>query len=262
MLISHEVPRHYYEFFKRFNDYDYALAHLFEYEDYSEFFKNSLKESRIVFLDNSVFELGVAFDIHKFVQLSNELHQVNKFNLISIIPDVLDNTEETLENVKIFKELSMPVKTMGVLQGNTIKELKECYDEMKEKVDIIGVNHISKAFFTECGNNASGDVKSQERMKNCFLINSWAEEDNKWLHSLGVILPREAFILGGFKQFKSIDTSNPVIHGYQQIPYENVIAKPNIKLNDIFQEKLNLNQIEHIITNMQKFRFFANGKHI
>ena len=43
MLVSHESPISILEESKEYNDYDYALVHLFEtHPEYYEFFKNSL----------------------------------------------------------------------------------------------------------------------------------------------------------------------------------------------------------------------------
>ena len=56
MLISHEVPKCLFEKSLDFNDYDYALVHLFDEDpEYLEFYKNSLKNGRHVLLDNSIF---------------------------------------------------------------------------------------------------------------------------------------------------------------------------------------------------------------
>ena len=63
MLISHEVPISILQESRKFNDYDYALVHLFETEpEYYDYFVDSLKQGRKVILDNSIFELGTAFD--------------------------------------------------------------------------------------------------------------------------------------------------------------------------------------------------------
>ena len=63
MLISHEVPKCLFEKSLDFNDYDYALVHLFDEDpEYLEFYKNSVKNGRHVLLDNSIFELGEAYD--------------------------------------------------------------------------------------------------------------------------------------------------------------------------------------------------------
>lgn len=254
MFISHEVPFEFLEVSRKYNDYDYALVHLFENPDYKEFFEKSLRLGRVVYLDNSVFELGEAFEMESFIKECVNLYKINQNNFYAIIPDVLDDTKATIQNVKKFKSLQPNIKTMAVLQGDSVVGLFDCYREIKDYVNIIGVNHISKAF------KGSTDIeKSGNRLEFCKVLNDLAVEDNKKLHSLGVILPLEACVLGSLESFVSIDTSNPVIHGYQQLSYECVESKPSLKLNDIFYEPLNLKQKHHIIQNIQTFRFMAKG---
>ncbi len=66
MLVSHESPISMLETSRKYNDYDYALVHLFEtHPQYYNFFKVSLNLGREVLLDNSIFELGEAFDSEK-----------------------------------------------------------------------------------------------------------------------------------------------------------------------------------------------------
>jgi hypothetical protein len=66
--ISHESPLCLLEKSREYNDYDYALVHLFEkYEQYYNFFAKSLKLGRRVILDNSLFELKESFDPEKFM---------------------------------------------------------------------------------------------------------------------------------------------------------------------------------------------------
>ena len=63
MLVSHESPISILDKSKDYNDYDYALVHLFEtHPKYYNFFKESIKLGREVLLDNSIFELGESFE--------------------------------------------------------------------------------------------------------------------------------------------------------------------------------------------------------
>jgi len=59
MLISHEVPKCLFQNSLEFNDYDYALVHLFDKDPkYLKFYKDCVAQGRHVLLDNSIFELG------------------------------------------------------------------------------------------------------------------------------------------------------------------------------------------------------------
>ena len=98
MLVSHESPISILEESKEYNDYDYALVHLFEtHPEYYEFFKNSLSQDREVLLDNSIFELGEAFDSDKFAKYVEELKPS-----YYIVPDVLEDGYQTMLNYNDF----------------------------------------------------------------------------------------------------------------------------------------------------------------
>ena len=65
--IAHESPISIFPQVQSWTDYDYALVHLFEESpEYLELFKKALAGGREVILDNSIFELGSAFDMEKF----------------------------------------------------------------------------------------------------------------------------------------------------------------------------------------------------
>lgn len=61
--VSHESPISILDKSLEYNDYAYALVHLFEtHPDYYNFFKNLVDENKCsVLLDNSIFELGKSF---------------------------------------------------------------------------------------------------------------------------------------------------------------------------------------------------------
>ena len=90
ILISHESPITLLPQSLFYNDYDYALVHLFEkYPEYYNFFRESVAIGRHVLLDNSIFELGEAFDMEKFCNWVIELEPTEY-----IIPDILDDADE------------------------------------------------------------------------------------------------------------------------------------------------------------------------
>ena len=100
MLLSHECPISLLEKSRQFNDYDYALVHLFEeIPEYYDFFVESLKQGRQVILDNSIFELGTAFNSDKFFDWVNKLKPTEY-----IIPDALEDCLTTMDNALDWKE--------------------------------------------------------------------------------------------------------------------------------------------------------------
>ena len=103
MKVSHEVPLVMLEESRSFNDYDYALVHLFDqYPEYLEFYKTSLKQGRMVYLDNSVFELEKMFDHFAFAKRCAELASINSDNFYYIIPDALEDKDATCNSFEEF----------------------------------------------------------------------------------------------------------------------------------------------------------------
>ena len=95
MLISHEVPKCLFRDSLEFNDYDYALVHLFDKDpEYLAFYKESVKKGRHVLLDNSIFELGEAYDNEQFAKWVDELRPTEY-----IVPDALEDADKTIKQI-------------------------------------------------------------------------------------------------------------------------------------------------------------------
>lgn len=262
MLISHEVPLSLLVKSRTFNDYDYALVHLFDTEpDYYKFFEDSLAYSRKVILDNSVFELGEAFDMDKFASYVEKLKPTEY-----IIPDVLENAGRTIGNAMIFKDRypNLPGKSIGVVQGKDYDELVMCYQEL----DKLGVDKLAISFdysyYTGLCNHpnkwmsfALGRVQTLTRMLNEGIINK-----DKPHHLLGCSLPIEfLFYREGFEWIETMDTSNPVVHGLLHSLYEpgGLVDKQSIKLVDLLHTVPDHEQMSFIETNINYFRSYVNG---
>ena len=133
MLISHEVPKCLFEKSLDFNDYDYALVHLFDKDpEYLEFYKNSVKNGRHVLLDNSIFELGEAYDNDSFAKWVEELKPTEY-----IVPDALEDINKTIDQMEQWNRNygKLPGKRIGVVQGKTPEEIADCYMYMDKHAD-------------------------------------------------------------------------------------------------------------------------------
>jgi len=143
MKISHESPLSLLNTSRFYNDYDYALVHLFETEpEYYQFFVDSLAKGRHVILDNSIFELGTAFDSNRYAHWINELKPTEY-----IIPDALEDTLMTMDNALDFMEKhpNLPGKKIGVVQGKNYTDLVNCYLYMDS---VIRADKIAISFIT------------------------------------------------------------------------------------------------------------------
>ena len=264
MKISHESPLCLLDQSRDYNDYDYALVHLFETEPtYLQFFKNSLAQGRTVLLDNSIFELGTAFDPDEYAYWIKELKPTEY-----IIPDVLEDTLGTMDNALDWKEKysDLPGKTIGVVQGKSYADLVQCYDYLD---NIIGVDKIAISFdysyyLEVCPHPnkwmgyALGRVQTLTRLLNDGIINT-----KKPHHLLGCALPIEfLFYRKDFKWLESVDTSNPIVHAILGFGYEpgGLDSKKSIKLIELLNTPepsvATMHTIRH---NIQYFRSYVHG---
>ena len=264
MKISHESPLCLLDRSRSYNDYDYALVHLFETEPtYLQFFKDSLAQGRTVLLDNSIFELGTAFNPGEYAYWIEELRPTEY-----IIPDVLEDTLGTMDNALDWKEKysDLPGKTIGVVQGKSYEDLVQCYDYLD---CIIGVDKIAISFdysyyLEVCPHPnkwmgyALGRVQTLTRLLNDGVINT-----KKPHHLLGCALPIEfMFYRQGFEWLESLDTSNPIVHAIMGFGYEpgGLDAKKSIKLVELLNTPepsvATMHTIRH---NIQYFRSYVHG---
>lgn len=253
MLVSHEVPICLLEESRQFNDYDYALVHLFEdLPEYFDFYKQSLLLDRKVILDNSIFELGEAFDPDIFASYIEKLKPTEY-----IVPDSLENTEETIKNFDSFVSLykDLPGNIIGVVQGKTFKELVECYSYMKDRADKIAISFDYSYYLSIAENYMEGRIRFFKKLLQYNII-----DINKPHHLLGCYLPQEFKNYTNFKWIESIDTSNPIVHGIKGIKYteRGLNFKEKIKLAELInikKEELNFDLINY---NIKIFRSFCN----
>ena len=238
--ISHEVPLSMLEMSRGFNDYDYALVHLFnDYPEYFNFYEKSVEMGRMVILDNSLYELGSAFDMKEYADWIEKLHPTHY-----IIPDTFWSAQATIDQamewmVNYGRMIHPSIKKIGVAQGSTYEEIKRCYTFM----DSIGCDCIAFTFkfspdmlkseginLPAAFNNAKIKVAGYE-----ISGEDLCDEDKqaitrymvlRQLAQDGVINPtKEHHLLGlqnttalraccSFPWVTSIDTSNPIINGF------------------------------------------------
>lgn len=263
MKISHECPISILEESRKFNDYDYALVHLFDTEpEYYQFFKDSVAMGRQVILDNSIFELGKAFDSDKYAYYIQELRPTEY-----ILPDSLENTKETMDNAVEFvkKYPDLPGKKIGVVQGKNYNDLLQCYMFFDNYLDVdkIAIS-FDYSYYLEVAPHpnkwmgyALGRVQTLTRFKNEKVINT-----NKPHHLLGCALPIEfMFYREGYEWLETLDTSNPIVHGILNIGYEpgGLVSKQSLKLVDLLYTQPDVVQRFNIKHNTEYFRSYVKG---
>jgi hypothetical protein len=265
MKVSHESPISILELSKSYNDFDYALVHLFEtHPVYKQYFKTAKDiYNREVLLDNSIFELGKAFDSEKYIKEILWL-QPNMF----IVPDVLEDTQETVNSfygwmqggqISQIKQ-SFPTRAIGAIQGKTWQELLTCYRFMSDHADMIAISfdfsyyQITGEGITPLDRFCSGRQRFIEQLIECGAWN-WKKPH----HLLGCSLAKEFryYVDNNIHNIVSCDTSNPVvaaIHGFKYDADYGLPVKPSTKLADLIDHSFTQEQLEVLKYNTTMFK--------
>jgi hypothetical protein len=263
LRIAHEAPLDIMMRVQEVTDYDYALVHLFEEnEEYLKFFKRAVKVGREVILDNSVFELGTAFDKDKYYHWVEELNPT-----YYIIPDVLEDAQATVKNVHEWQHLAGK-KSIGVVQGKSVEEIVWCYQEIEPHVDKVAIS-FDYSFFINEDINGKLPTKfhhymyGRDALLNYMLNIAKVINTDKPHHLLGCGLPQEFEVYRDYKWLDSVDTSNPVVAGLKGIRYNSLDGledKPSEKLYTLIEFKPTNDQFNMIMYNIEMFRAIVNGK--
>lgn len=275
MRISHETPISLLDISHTFNDYCYCLVHLLPlYEKYREHYVNAAKSGRHVLLDNSIFELGEAYDPNEFAKWVNDLRPTEY-----IIPDVLEEAEETKVNFDNFiaKYKDLPGKRIAVVQGKSYEEIRDLYLYFlnSEAVDKIAISFDYSYYLSdECKEYAKRiNFETREDKWWNFALGRAAvlfrlKEDGillekKKLHLLGCSLPIE---FGFYKYLDldtyidTIDTSNPIVAGILGKRYKEhgLDEKWSQKLVEYIEADLTPQQIKDAWYNVNMFKRIIN----
>jgi hypothetical protein len=265
MRVSHECPLALLSESRTFNDYDYALVHLFEkHLDYYNFFLESLKQGREVILDNSIFELGEAFDFDKYADWILKLKPT-----YYIIPDVLEDYKRTKGNLHkwLYKYSTLPGKKIAVVQGKHLSELTDYtyYLDNHSAVDVIAISFDYSFYEKSCKNvnKLFSWMEGRRRLIDHLILKGAIK--NKPVHLLGCSVPQEFMWYSNKEVYgciKSVDTSNPIVHGLYNIKYgdRGLEIKKSTKLCDLISSEIDNGQRECIDYNILKFKEFCNGK--
>lgn len=260
MRVAHEAPLSIFRRVQTITDYDYALVHLFdESEEYFNLFKEAVAKGRYVILDNSIFELGKAFDMDKFAEYVRELKPS-----AYIVPDSLEDKAGTIANFLEWETYynDLPGKKIGVVQGKNFSEVVECYNFMSEHADVIAIS-FDYSFFqeqfpdqpTKYHSWMLGRIKLLQDLELNNVINK-----TKPHHLLGCGLPQEFAAYKDYTWIDTIDTSNPIVHGIAGIKYQKNSKTKVFELQDKVSTKLftmlhdEVANLDDVVYNINSFR--------
>lgn len=234
--ISHEVPICLLEDSLEFNDYQYCLPHLLDQdEDYRNFFYKVKQKGIYIIMDNSLHELGVAYDESRLLYWIDEL-KPNEF----IIPDVWQDTNASIVNARKWSKIELPegVTKVAVVQAENLTGAAVCYQTYKD----LGYKKIAFSYGAEyyldhsshSNKNiakALGRVEVISKLHRMNMIN-----DKDRVHLLGCQVPQEFSWYKDMSFIETLDTSNPIMATLDGIQYgrNGLTEKPKSNMNDNF----------------------------
>lgn len=254
--ISHETPLCLLGDSEKFNDYDYCLPHLLDEEEgYLEYFQQSKAKGRYIIMDNSLHELGTAYNSERLIHWINEL-EPDEF----IVPDVWEDRDTSVSNAKEWIKVILPKNTtkVAVVQAKTIHEAFTCYKTYKD----LGYEKIAFSYGASYYNNVIPHPNKDlgKALGRLSVISALLEtkviSQNDRIHLLGCSVPQEFGWYRGFECIESIDTSNPVMATLENVRYSNagLDKKPKANMNDYFYMLSEQVNYELLTNNLLKFR--------
>ena len=255
--VSHEVPRCLLYDSEKFNDYDYALVHLLEEDEtYREYFLEARDKGRYIILDNSLHELGEAYNDAGLLKWVEELRP-NEF----IIPDVWEDRNASVVNARKWASIELPegVEKVAVVQAQTIHEAATCYQTYKD----LGYQKIAfsygASYYNDVVPHPNRDLgKALGRLSVISaLYKTKVISQNDRIHLLGCAVPQEFGWYKGYNCIESIDTSNPVMAALESTRYNvwGLGSKPKANMNDYYYMLDNEVNWDLLTDNLTKFRY-------
>ena len=229
MKISHEVPRCLLTAQYEFNDYLYCLPHLLDKDkEYQEFFLEAKHKGNYIIMDNSLHELGEAYDHKRLLHWIQEL-EPDEF----IVPDVWMKQAQTCAQAKYWLQYKYPKKTniTAVVQGEDEEKAYLCAMLLKDLgYKKLNISYGATWYGDTALDKALGRIKFVKR-----LLNNSNFKDIKF-HLLGCSIPQEFGWYDNNPRIESIDTSNPIMAALEGTMYSEhgLNSKPKANMNDHF----------------------------
>lgn len=258
------------------NEYDFVLFHLYKTnEKYREYFLNQRRDhsDRLMIFDNSAYEFFVkneTLDMGEFYKAILELNPD-----YYILPDTLMSMAKTLIDTKSFLNIygvairnndNIKSKPMGVIQGNSVSEMRYCISEYKRlNISAVAIPFhnsfyrnmdidvdIMNDFFSKFGPD---NVDAEYAMGRVQFISDNDDILNynnfEHIHLLGSHQPYEKKY---YHDFDTMDTGYPVKCALEGVMLGNDYEKPNTIIDDFLDKDLDDNVKERIKINIRLFK--------
>lgn len=260
--ISHEVPLELLSISHKFNDYDYALVHLFDkYPQYYKFYKDQLEAGRGVILDNSAYELGQPYDWANYKKYILSLRPTEY-----ILPDYRDDAVRNIGAARQwFKKYPLeaigysPI-TIGVVHGKTYEDFIQNYKDLSEIVDKLAFSFES--FFNDLIGEAGSTLDEVRVNVIARMVREGVIDTKMPHHILGALSPTEYKSYVQYDWIESADTSNPILHGLIGQRYsgaKGLEEKSKIKMEELMEINITQAKLNDVRYNVEWFRAVTEG---
>jgi len=254
--VFHEAPLCLMNHVREETDGDYCLPHLLDSnEGYKKFFYESKEKERCILMDNSLHELGHAYDKDRLLFWINEL-KPNAF----FVPDVWGKCTDSIVNAREWAKIEFPegVDKIAIVQANNLTETVTCVQTYLD----LGYKRLAFTYGLPYYDtlNFHPDKDIRKALGRVQVI-SWLYDKNvinKYhrIHLLGTSCPFEFSLYKDIECIHSIDTSNPVMTALEGIHYNHlgIHSKPKLNMNNCFDvpiEKVNMGILNY---NIKAFR--------
>jgi len=258
--IFHEAPFELLYINRDYTDGEYCLPHLLdESEYYRDYFYDAKKQGRYIIMDNSLHELGTAYNTERLMYWINEL-KPDEF----IVPDVWEDKTKSIQNARLWSTIDLPdgVMKVAVVQAKSISEAIGCtqmYLDLGYKK--IAYSYGASYYNDVCPHPNKDLGKALGRLQ---VISSLYDTGillpTIRVHLLGCCVPQEFGWYKDIKCIESIDTSNPVMAAIEGTLCEfyGLHSKPKVNMNQaqgIPIEAIDMDLYHH---NMDMFRLINN----
>ena len=258
--VFHEAPFELLYINRDYTDGEYCLPHLLdESEYYRDYFYDAKKQGRYIIMDNSLHELGTAYNTERLMYWINEL-KPDEF----IVPDVWEDKTKSIQNARLWSTIDLPdgVIKVAVVQAKSISEAIGCtqmYLDLGYKK--IAYSYGASYYNDVCPHPNKDLGKALGRLQ---VISSLYDVGillpTSRVHLLGCCVPQEFGWYKDIKCIESIDTSNPVMAAIEGTLCEfyGLHSKPKVNMNQaqgIPIEAIDMDLYHH---NMDMFRLINN----
>lgn len=243
------------------SDGDYCLPHLLDInKEYKEYFYQAKKDGRYIIMDNSLHELGRAYDHDRLIYWVNEL-KPDEF----IVPDTWEDVKHTINQATYWSKIELPQETTKVVvtQGKNLNDIFYIISSFRDMgykkfAFSYGASYYNDLF--PHPNKAMGKALGRILAVNT-LFNAGRLKITDRIHLLGCAVPQEFSWYEGLP-IESIDTSNPVMAAFDGEPYKDfgLHHKPKHKIDEVidFNEDQIQGKLGLLKENINKFRTINN----